>query len=405
MFIARQPIFNRKEEVYGYELLYRVNEDSSKFGNSSSQSATATVINGLFIHGFEKIINKKKAFINFDADLLNEDVIHLIDSDFLVIEVLEDVQITDQLINRVKEIKTAGYKIALDDFVGAYSDYPLVQYADIIKYDIRETPLKTIKFEVNKAKKDRKILLAEKIETREEYKSALDMGFQLFQGYFFSKPKIIEGIRGKKSINPNYLQIIDELQKEEPSYQVISEIIERDSNLTFKLLRTINQRVEEDSIYSIKRALTYLGLKELNYWITLLLMQDIGEDKPKELLNISLIRSKFAFKISANSILSKIKLEASLMGLLSNIDAFLDMPIYRILQQIKVTDKIKDALLNQNGLLGDLLNLVLFYEKGEWKEINKLCEKLNIESNQLTECYFESIEETNNIISRIYQKF
>lgn len=403
MFIARQPIFNRKEEVYGYELLYRVNEDSYKFGDSSSQSATATVINGLFIHGLEKIINKKKAFINFDADLLNEDVIHLIGADFLVIEVLEDVQITDQLIDRVKEIKTAGYKIALDDFVGTYSDYPLVQYADIIKYDIRETPLKTIKFEVNKAKKDRKILLAEKIETREEYKLALDMGFQLFQGYFFSKPKIIEGIRGKKSVNPNYLQIIDELQQEEPSYQAISEIIERDSNLTFKLLRTIDQRAEEDSIYSIKRALTYLGLKELNYWITLLLMQDMGKDKPIELLNISLIRSKFAFKISANSNLSRIKLEASLMGLLSNIDAFLDMPIHDVLQQIKVTQKIKDALLNRNGLLGDLLKLVLFYEKGVWKEINKLCEKLNVESDQLTEYYFESIEETNQIIRRIYQ--
>jgi len=403
MFIARQPIFNRKEEVYGYELLYRVNEDSSNFSDSSSQSATATVINGLFIHGFEKIINEKKAFINFDAEVLNEDVVHLINSDFLVIEILEDVQVTEQLIKRVKEIKAKGYRIALDDFVGVYSDYPLIQYADIIKYDIRETPLKTIKYEVDRAKKDRKILLAEKIETRKEYKLALDMGFQLFQGYFFSKPKIIEGIKGKKSISPNYLQIIDELQKEEPSYQVISEIIERDANLTFKLLRTVDLRAEEDSIYSIKRALTYLGLKELNYWITLLLMQDMGKDKPKELLNISLIRSKFAFKISANSKLKKIKLEASLMGLLSNIDAFLDIPIHDVLLQIKVTQKIKDALLKQNGLLGDLLNLVQFYEKGEWKEINKLCEKLNVETDQLTEYYFESIEETNNIISRIYQ--
>src|SRR6056297_3011694 len=152
MFIARQPIFNRKEEVYGYELLYRVNEDSSNFSDSSSQSATATVINGLFIHGFEKIINEKKAFINFDAEVLNEDVVHLINSDFLVIEILEDVQVTEQLIKRVKEIKAKGYRIALDDFVGVYSDYPLIQYADIIKYDIRETPLKTIKYEVDRAK-------------------------------------------------------------------------------------------------------------------------------------------------------------------------------------------------------------------------------------------------------------
>ncbi len=403
MFIARQPIFNKKEEVFGYELLYRINEQSTQFEGFSSQSATATVINGLFIHGLEKIINQKKAFINFDADVLNADFFHLIKPEYLVIEILEDVEITDKLINRVKEIKNEGYKIALDDFVESYSDYPLIEYADIIKFDIRETPLETIKHEVRKAKRDRKILLAEKIETRQEYNIAISMGFQLFQGYFFSKPKIVEGIKGKKSINPNYLQIIDELQSDEPSYQVISEIIERDANLTFKLLRTIDQRAEKDSIYSIKRALTYLGLKELNYWITLLLMQDMGKDKPKELLNISLIRSKFAFKISENSDLKKSKLEASLMGLLSNIDAFLDLPIHDVLKQIKVTQKIKSALLEKTGLLGDLLNLLISYEKGEWEEINRLCEKMSVESDQLTEYYFESINETNNILNKINQ--
>jgi len=144
-------------------------------------------------------------------------------------------------------------------------------------------------------------------------------------------------------------------------------------------------------------------LKELNYWITLLLMQDMGKDKPKELLNISLIRSKFAFKISENSDLKKSKLEASLMGLLSNIDAFLDLPIHDVLKQIKVTQKIKSALLEKTGLLGDLLNLLISYEKGEWEEINRLCEKMSVESDQLTEYYFESINETNNILNKINQ--
>jgi len=403
MFIARQPIFNKKEKVYGYELLYRINETSTEYSSFSSQSATATVINGLFIHGFEKIINKKKAFINFDADVLKEDFFHLISPEYLVIEILEDVEITKELINRVREIKEEGYKIALDDFVESYSEYPLIQYADIIKFDIRETPLHTIKYEVLRAIRDKKIILAEKIETREEYSIAKDMGFQLFQGYFFSKPKIIEGIEGKKSINPNYLQIIEELQSEEPSYQVISEIIERDANLTFKLLRTIDHRAKTDSIYSIKRALTYLGLNELNYWITLLLIQDMGKDKPKELLNISLIRSKFALKIAEKSDLKKLKLEASLMGLLSNIDAFLDLPIDEVLQQIKVTKRIKKALIHHKGLLGDLLNLIIFYERGQWEEINSYCEQLNIKSDELSKYYFESINETNNIISRIGQ--
>jgi len=401
MFIARQPIFNITEQVYGYELLYRVNDYSIKFDGFSSESATATVINGLFIHGLEKIVNDKKAFINFDAEVIFEDFFQLIGSDTLVIEILENVVVTKELISRIIEIKNAGYKIALDDFVEDYNDYPLVEHADIIKFDIMETPLKTIKTEVMKAKKDHKILLAEKIETRDEYALAKKMGFQLFQGYFFSKPKIIEGVQGEKSINPNYLRILDELQREEPSYQIISEIIESDVTLTYKLLRTINIRAKKDSIYSIKKALTYLGLKELNYWITLLLMQDMCKNKPKELLNVSLIRSKFANKLSDNNILKKNKLEATLMGLLSNIDAFLDMPIENVLQKIKVTEQIKDALLFRKGKLGDLLNLIISYEKGDWDEINALCKILDIESTALSDYYFESISEMEAIVNRI----
>lgn len=401
MFIARQPIFNKDKKVYGYELLYRVNNYSKEFDSFSPESATATVINGLFIHGLSKIVDNKKAFINFDTDVLFEDFFHLINSDSLVLEILEDVVVTNELVNRISEIKSEGYKIALDDFIEDYSDYPLVEFADIIKFDIIATPLNTIRLEVLRAKRDNKILLAEKIETRDEYTLAKRMGFQLFQGYFFCKPEIIEGVQGEKTINPNYLRILDELQTAEPSYQVISEIIEGDVNLTYKLLRTIDKRAKKNSIYSIKRALTYLGLKELNYWITLLLMQDLSNNKPEELLNVSLIRSKFASKLSNISKLKRMKLEASLMGLLSNIDAFLDMPIENVLKKIKVTQNIKDALLHGEGVLGDLLNLIIFYEKGNWDEINKLCNIIDIDSTELSNYYFESVQESSDIVNRI----
>ncbi|GAU76839.1 EAL and HDOD domain-containing protein [Fusibacter sp. 3D3] len=393
MFIARQPIFNNKLDVYGYELLFRKSDKSLKFDGLSSLAATAGVVGGLYELGFSQIIDNKRAFVNFDADFLMRDISELIEPNKLIIEVLEDVLVDELLIERIKMLKAMGYKIALDDFVENYDVYPLVPYADIIKFDLMLTPLETIGPAVYKALMSKKILLAEKVETEAIFLKAKEMGFHLFQGFFFSKPMII----GKTSTNKSatkiqYARLLSELKKEEPSYQILAEIIEKDVSLAYKLMKVISSRSGDDLIYSIKRALTYMGLKEIERWISILMIQDLGGEKPEELMTLSLVRTRFAEKIAKHTNLRQYKHEASMMGLFSTLDAMLDEPMAEALKDISLPQSIKDVLIRKEGVLLPICSLINAYEMGDWAAAYKICHTFELDEAILLEDYIEAVK-------------
>ena len=260
MFIARQPIFNKRLDVYGYELLFRASSKSCGFDGTSSQNATASVIGGLFESGIDEIVEDKYAFINFDEYFIHSDSLELIAPDRLIVEMLEGIKVDEYLIKRLGEIRKKGYKIALDDFEEDYEEYPLVPLAQIIKFDLMQTPLETIGSAVRQAKDDRKIVLAEKVETEEVFLQAKEMGFHLFQGYFFSKPNIVSKASSKTSSKGQYTRLLWELKKDDPSYTVLAEIIQQDVNLAYRFLRVMSSRTSENMISSIKRGLAYMGL-------------------------------------------------------------------------------------------------------------------------------------------------
>ena len=276
MYIARQAIFDRELKVYGYELLYRKSINSTQYDGVSSVQSSAAVLNGLYEIGLNKISDNKISFINFDSDFIHSDSLELIGPSDLVIEVLENVTMNDKLIQRIKYLKQRGYQIALDDFVSFYNTYPLVPLTDIIKFDILATPLDTIYKDVKKAIAQKKILLAEKIENIENFNQAKEMGFQLFQGYFFSKPYIVEKSSDASSTKYQYTRLIAELNQVEPSYQKLAEIIELDVNLAYRLVKVSSMHVGEDLIYSIKYALTYMGLKSSHRWIHVLMIKELN---------------------------------------------------------------------------------------------------------------------------------
>ena len=402
MFIARQPIFNKNMEVFGYELLFRSGRESKGFDGLSSKHATASVLGGLFESGIDQIVDDKRAFINFDSEFLTSDLPELIDSHRLIIEVLEDVVVDQTLVERILELKRKGYRIALDDFVEDYDAYPLVTHADILKFDIMATPLVTIKTVVSKAIGEKKILLAEKIETEQEFNQAKQMGFHLFQGYFFSKPSIVSGPNHKATTKAQYARIITELKKDEPSYQALAEIIEKDVNLAYRLMRVISARSGDDLIYSIKRALTYMGLKEIERWINILMIQDLGEHKPKELMTLSLIRTKFSEKIAMHCNLKKIKHEASMMGLFSTIDAMLDQNMAEALEGISLPNSITDTLIKNEGVLLPIFKMVGYYERGEWDAAFELARQVNLNEDTLFDAYMESVKWARETIRMMY---
>lgn len=398
MFIARQPIFDKSIKVYGYELLYRAGEKSQTYDSSSSEKSTATVLGGLFELGLDQLVANKKAFVNFDDHFLMSDSIELINANSLVIEILEDTPVTEALLQRIAYLKSKGYKIALDDFAENFEKYPIVPITDIIKYDILITPLETIENDVKQALRQNKILLAEKIETREEFQKAFDMGFHLFQGYFFSKPSIIGGLLSKKTANTVYQRIIAELHKPEPSYHKIAEIVSTDVNMAYRVMKAGKKLGDEDISKTIQYALVKMGLHELERWINILMLQELSAQKPFELVRLSLLRSKFGELIAANSNFRSRRYEISLMGLFSVLDAMLDQPMELALEGVSISNDVKDALVLKKGALIPISNIVYAYENGHWNEIPPLADSIHIKQEKLYELYLQSIEWTNRII-------
>lgn len=401
MFIARQPIFNDQLEVYGYELLFRLNSQSTQFGGVSSQGATAMVITGLFESGLENLIEDKLAFINFDEIFIHSEAVELIKPDRMIVEMLENIEVSQQLIERLTDIKTMGYAIALDDFAQTYQSYPLTPLADIIKYDILVTPLDSIAADVPKGLAQGKTLLAEKVETQDEFNQAKALGFTLFQGYFFSKPYIAGRSFRSTPSQIQYLLLMTEINAEEPSFERLAELIEQDVTLTYRLLRLASFRAGSESINSIKFALSYIGLREFERWLSILMVHDLGKDKPAELIKISLIRTRFAESLAKRAKLKERDHDAALMGLFSILDALMDQPMADVLAGITLPQAILDALIAGQGVLYPIYELLLAYEKGDWILVESTAEALKIDEFTIYHDYREAIKWANDVIGNI----
>lgn len=396
MFIARQPIFNRSKQVYGYELLYRNQEQDVTFRDSTAQISTATVVGGLFELGIEQIVNGKNAFVNFDYDFLMSDTIELIAPENLVIEVLETVSVDLPLMERLEYLKKRGYRIALDDFEESVANYPLIPLADIIKFDILLTPLSSLKKEVKEALSQGKYLLAEKIETEEEFKQAQAIGFHFFQGFFFSKPQIVGGVHKSQGSSMIFQKMIQELKTKEPSFQKLAQIVETDPTLAYRVMSVSGKTKLQTK--TIKAALAKMGLLEIERWTRVLMMLEMGKNKPVELYRMALIRSRFGELIAENSRLANQIHTITLMCLFSLIDAMLDLTMEEALRQIEIDEDVYQALVFHTGPLEPILEVILCYERGTCDHMAENAQDLGIEILALKDWYFEAIQWADQVM-------
>lgn len=395
MYIARQPIFDKNMIVYGYELLYRAGHDASSYQGNSAVSSTATVMIGLLELGLENIVEDKKAFVNFDYDFLLSDAIELISPEKMIIEVLETTTLDQKIAERLGELKSKGYRIALDDFEKEIKSIYLLDSIEIIKYDIMLTPFQQIADDVRYALDKGKVLLAEKIETQEEFEIAKSMGFHLFQGYFFSKPHIIGGLKTKSTSKIVYQRMISELRKEYPSFQKLTELIESDVNLAYRILKVAGK---EKSVRSINKVLQMMGLREIERWVNVLLMLELSENKPKELIRLSLVRSKFGELIAVNSVFHDRKHEIALMCLFSVLDAMLDLPMEEALSDLPISDDVRELLIYKTGELLPIHMIIKCYEKGECTDIFRTADQIRMKAEYLGVLYVEAIRWADGIM-------
>ncbi len=403
--IARQPIFDTKLRIYGYELLYRSNAvDASMAINTFSpcdpdQATSSVLTNGMFLFGMEKLTQGKLAFVTFSRRLLISDVMTFLPNKDIAVEVLETVEPDALTLAACEKLKANGYKIVLDDFVYHPQMDPLVDIADIIKIDFLVShPSYCEAITKQFRRKKNLIFLAEKVETYEQYRQALSWGYTLFQGYFFCKPVVVDthDIQGNKLV---YFKLLKELNNPKIGIKRLEEIIHRDISLSYKILKYVNSVGFglKGKISSIKQAVAMMGNEKLSKFVTLVLLKGLGEDKPSELIVTSIIRGRFS-ELVAESLGFKDQIsDAFLTGMFSLMDALLDKPMDKVLAELPLNDNISGALQRQPSKLTLILETVIAYEQGNWDKYDIYRQTIKLDDETAKRLYLEAVLWMGNI--------
>lgn len=408
VFVARQPLFNRMEEVYGYELLYRHNNMNSFPNINGDQATTEVLINSFFNIGIDKLSDGKPCFINFTENLLELRLPTYFQPRDIVIEILESVIPSQKIIDICIELKQLGYKLALDDFIfdksNLYSQ-SLLLLADMIKVDFQQTTKETRSDLETLAKKNNIELVAEKLETKEEYEQAKNKGYHYFQGYYFSRPLIMSTHDVPIYIH-TYYKILELLNDEDPDVNRISKLIEQDISLSYKLLKLINTLGYgmKQKVTSIKNAIIYIGLIELQKWIYVLTVRE-NEWKNGisfEVMHNCLIRSKMCESV-AKLIPGRQEYGSFfLTGMFSLMDTIMNRDMATILSDLPLDETIVQALSGEKNIQRDVLQLVIAAETADWTRIGLGCKELNIQEKELFKEYAESISWAKKLLDEDY---
>lgn len=395
-YVARQPILDLAKKTIGYELLFR-DGPKNTFPLVEPEEATSRLLSDHFLNFYCNATNDKLGFVNFPQQSLLNLVPTLFNPDNLVVEILEDCLPTPELLVAIKRLSKLGYKLALDDFEPNQEWTPFLPYIDIIKLDIRTTPILKAKLFIRHCGKYNIQFLAEKVETYEEFEQAKDAGFMYFQGYFFSKPEMLQ----QRTIQPNRLSIMKlykDISAPTVDFDAVEKHITRDVSLSYKLLRFVNAcSIIDKPITSFKQALVYLGETKLRQFISLVALAHATQQKPQSLYTLSIHRAKLCELIVTKTEINLEPSQAFLVGLFSLLEPLLDQPLNVLLQHLPISMEIKDALTQRKGLLGQLILAIESYEKANWDAVAECCHTLHITENEFTDCYKESTKWVDNI--------
>jgi c-di-GMP-related signal transduction protein len=394
VFVARQAIFDRKRQLYAYELLYRSDAARNEFDGTDASAATGQVISSTLLSiGFENILCGKKAFLNFDHRLLSDGMHLSLPRQAIVIEILETVQPTADLIALCQSIHEQGYSIALDDFVSQPQFEPLTRIAKLIKVDLRAT---------SKAEQERLLktyqprglmMLAEKVETHAEFEWARRAGYDLFQGYFFARPVIVSG-RQIPAVQATCMRLLRETRQKDLDFQRLEILIRKDVSLTFKLLRYANSALfgRSDKTNSIGRALLVLGEDGIRRWVALATLPMLATNKPGELVTLSIVRARFCERLAQLGGIVQHG-DAFMMGMFSLLDALIDCPLEEALREVDLGPGITEALLGTAPAQDVLTKIILLtrrYEVGDWDEVEGLARDCGVPAAAVGAAYVES---------------
>lgn len=386
VFIGRQPIFDRYLRVIGYELLYRSRASDSATFINGDEATSQLILNTFAEIGLEDVVGRQRAFINLTRNFFLEKYPIPFTPRQFVIEVPENLVLDKEILDHIQEFSQKGYQIALDDVVSLTNIKTLLNVADIIKLDLSLIPPEKLQPLAYRLQFQRAKLLAEKVETREQFDLCMRAGFDYFQGFFLCRPNLISGHKIPSS-RLVLMQLLAKLQDPDVGFEELEHILAQDAILGYKLLRLTNSAYYgiRSEIKSIRQAMTLLGLEKLRSWLTLILLAE-KQDKPRELTIVAMLRARMSELLALNAKLSEPE-AYFLAGLLSALDAIMDTPLEELLENIRLSLEVKEGLLEGKGLIGQAINCVLAYERAEWEKVAFL----HLNSDLIRDIYLQSL--------------
>jgi EAL and modified HD-GYP domain-containing signal transduction protein len=387
VFIARQPIFDRRNVVSGYEILFRSGPENRFLASDIDLAASQSLERSLMSFGFEELTSGQPAFVNVSQRVLLSELYTLLPARKAVIELLETVAPTAEVIHACERLKGAGYRLALDDFVYQASLDPLLELADVVKIDFRQDESRSEK-SIALASRYGAKLLAEKVETQEERAEADQLGFELFQGYFFCQPELIRSKMPGPS-RANYLRLLKEVGQRDLEFDRIEAIIRQEVAFSIRLLRYLNSagfgwRHEVDTI---NHALRLLGVRQVQKWVSAVATVGLGEGKPPELVATALLRARLAELLAEPVGLSRADLQLFFTGLFSVMDAVMDQPLDEVVGSMGLSPEVAAGLLRREPPFGPVIDLIVAQERGEWDRMEALASRLGAPADQVQQAY------------------
>ena len=396
-FIARQPIFDKRLRVFAYELLFR--GGAQNYFMRPSQNASSSVIaDSITLFDLQTLTGNALAFVNVDELALRLDAPRLLPPDRVIIEILETVAPSTEIVKICRGLCDSGYTLALDDFIDHPEYAPLVDCAKYLKVDFQLLDVEGRRRIVEKYRDSGISLLAEKVETEAQLAEAHDLGYSYFQGYFFSKPSMIETreIPGNKLLQ---LRLLNLVAGPELDYSAIEELLKSEPSLLYRLLRYLNSPLLglRSEVHSVRHALALLGEREFRRWVSIFTVIALASGKPPELIHTALTRAYFCEAFSHAVHMDREKSDLFFMGLLSITDALLDQPIADVLRQLPIAHEVKSALTGGTNRFHDVYQLLLALERAEWPRLSACVDRLSVPEDAVPDAFQIALQKASAI--------
>ncbi len=387
-YLARQPIMDLHGRVHGYELLFRAGPEA--FFRGDGDMATRTMLDNTVIFGLEKLTCGLPAFVNCTSESLIEEMVHVLPSSMTVLEILESLDPTPELIAACRKLKVSGFRLALDDFTWKPGFDPLVTMADYVKVDFLQTNAQERKNLLQRLRGVTVALVAEKIETQEEYKQACEEGFTLFQGYYFCRPALLEN-RKIPANRLSQIEILQALRSDVFDLHKLTRLLKRDASLTYRLLRLVNSPMcaMRQEVNSIQAALLAVGENTFRRIAMLAIASELNSGQPAEILRIAFVRGRFC-ELAAE-LYDLNTTEQYLLGMMSLLPAMLRLPMEKLAPELPLRKEICEALLGKAGTERSLLQWLESHEQGDWDVCDAVVHAYGMDEEFLVACYTEAL--------------